>query len=63
MLRFFASYGYASYAVLLVNLIGFLLVGRTLMVTGFEHRNDNNFQHFKYYCGDKLGRYMSGRCR
>lgn len=55
VLRFFASYGYVSYGILLVNLVGFLVVGKTLMLTGYEHRQQSGFQHFRYYCGNRLG--------
>lgn len=55
VLRFFSSYGYWSYVILAVDLIGFLIVGKTLMLIGFKHRLDKNFQHFKYYCGTIIG--------
>ncbi len=56
VLRFFTSYGFGSYAVVMINLLGFLLLGQTLMVTGYAHRNDQNFRHFEYYCGKRIGK-------
>jgi uncharacterized membrane protein YkvI len=56
ILRFFTSYGIGSYGVVLINLIGFLLLGQTLMLTGFDHRVDKGFRHFEYYCGKRLGK-------
>lgn len=55
ILQFFTSYGYWSYAVILVNLGGCVFFGRLLLKTGYENRADENFNHFKYFCGDKLG--------
>ena len=58
-LQFFSSYGYLSYGVLLVNLIGFLFLGQVLLVTGFEHKTESSFNHFKYFCGEKIGTIYS----
>jgi uncharacterized membrane protein YkvI len=54
ILRFFSSYGYLSYGVTLLTLIGFLVLGQILLATGNEHR-EGAFNHFTYYCGKKLG--------
>ncbi len=55
ILQFFASYGYASYAIILLNLIGFLFLGQTLLTTGYEQKDDETFNHYRYFCGNKLG--------
>lgn len=55
ILQFFSSYGYMSYGVLAVFLVGFLVVSRILLVTGYEHK-DQPFDHFTYYCGERLGK-------
>ena len=55
VLQFFSGYGYWSYAVVAINLVGFMLFGYLLMRTGFENRHDPGFDHFRYYCGRKLG--------
>lgn len=59
LLQFFASYGFASYGVVLINLFGFLLIGKILMTKGFDYRDDKDFNHYKYYCGKKLGAIYS----
>ncbi len=59
VLQFFTSYGFASYAIILINLIGFLLVGTTLLTTGHNHREIDDFQQFEHYCGKKLGIFYS----
>lgn len=55
ILQFFSSYGYESYLVVLVNLIGFLVVGPTLLKVGFAHKDEPGFEQFEYYCGKKVG--------
>lgn len=59
VMQFFTGYGYMSYAVVLVNLLGFLLIGRTLMVTGYEHRGDSRFNQFRFFCGERLGAFYT----
>ncbi|KAF1083747.1 hypothetical protein SPSYN_03096 [Sporotomaculum syntrophicum] len=58
ILQFFSSYGYVSYGIIILNLIGFLILGQILLATGNEHQ-DNTFEHFTYYCGKKLGTVYS----
>ena len=59
VLQFFTSYGFASYGIIIINLIGFLLIGTTLLTTGHEQRETRNFQQFEHYCGKKLGIFYS----
>ena len=59
ILQFFTSYGYLSYGVVLLNLVGFLFLGQVLLVTGYEHKTETAFNHFKYFCGEKLGALYS----
>lgn len=59
VLQFFASYGYFSYGVVLLNLIGFLFFGRVLLVTGYKHRTEKKFNQFKYFCGERLGAFYT----
>lgn len=54
ILQFFSSYGYASYGVVALNMIGFLFLSRIIVTTGYDHQ-ENNFDHFAYFCGNKLG--------
>lgn len=59
VLQFFTSYGYMSYGIVMLNLIGFLFLGQVLLVTGYEHKTETPFNHFKYFCGEKLGAFYS----
>lgn len=59
VLQFFTSYGYFSYGVVFINLVGFLFLGQVLLVTGYEHKTEIAFNHFKYFCGEKLGAFYS----
>ena len=60
VLQFFSSYGYISYAVVLINLAGFVAIGYLLMRTGYENRNTEQFNHFRYFCGKKIGAFYTG---
>jgi len=53
--QFFSSYGYVSYGAVLINLLGFIFIGSILMLAGYDHKTTRKFNHFKYYCGNKLG--------
>lgn len=59
VLQFFSSYGYASYAILFINLAGFLIVGTMLLKTGSVHRDEQNFEQFRFFCGARLGNFYS----
>lgn len=59
VLQFFTSYGFASYFIILINLAGFLVVGKVLLTTGYRNREDEGFQQFQYYCGNKMGAFYS----
>ena len=59
VLQFFSSYGYWSYGVVLIDLIGFLFLGRALLLTGYDNRERQGFNQFKYFCGEKLGAFYS----
>lgn len=59
VLQFFSSYGYWSYGVVLIDLIGFLFLGRVLLLTGYDNRERQGFNQFKYFCGEKLGAFYS----
>ncbi len=55
ILQFFSSYGYAGYGVVALNLAGFLILGRIIITTGYDHQGTEKFSHFAYFCGNKLG--------
>lgn len=59
VLQFITSYGYWSYAVVLISLVGFIVLGQILIITGFENKTEESFNHFKYFCGEKLGTFYS----
>ncbi|NLD20247.1 MAG: hypothetical protein GX663_08410 [Clostridiales bacterium] len=59
LLQFFSSYGYWSYGAIIINLVGFVLVGPTILRVGYNNKDDENFQQLKYFCGDKLGAVYS----
>ncbi len=60
ILQFFTSFGYASIALVGMNLIGFLLIGPMILQAGFENGRLNEedgaeISHFQYFCGRKIG--------
>lgn len=57
--QFFTSFGYWSYGVVLINLIGFLFLGKVLLLTGYEHKTEETFNQFKFFCGERLGSFYS----
>ena len=62
ILQFFTSYGYASVALLGMNLIGFLLIGPMILQAGFENARDAKAgltqpSHFQYFCGRTIGTF------
>lgn len=59
ILQFFSSYGYCSYGVVLLNLLGFLFLSQVLLTTGYDHRDERDFNHFIFFCGKKAGRFYS----
>ncbi len=56
VLQFFSSFGYWSYGVALINLIGFILIGYCLLRSGFANRQKENYDPFLYFCGKRLGK-------
>ena len=59
ILQFFTSYGYYSFVLLVINLIGFLLIGPTILQAGREHAGDPDYDHFVLFCGRRLGTFYS----
>jgi uncharacterized membrane protein YkvI len=59
ILLFFTSYGYASYAVVLFNLVSSLFLGKIMLTKGYEHKSDNKFNPYQFYCGKNLGTLYS----
>ena len=63
ILQFFTSYGYASIALLGMNLIGFLLIGPMILQAGFENaraakaEQTCQMSHFQYFCGRTIGTF------
>lgn len=48
-----------SYGAVIINLIGTMFVGKVLLTAGFENRDEENFNQFKFFCGEKLGAFYS----
>lgn len=59
ILSFFSSFGYYSYGVILIILIGFSFTGKVIMETGYQHREDPDFRQYEYFCGRKIGKLYS----
>lgn len=57
ILQFFASYGYKSYILLMIALTGFLIVGPGILGAGQDHKDDEDFNQFTFFCGKKLGKF------
>ena len=59
ILQFFTSYGYHSFVLLGINLIGFLLIGPAILQAGREHAGEADYDHFIWFCGKRLGTFYS----
>ena len=59
ILQFFTSYGYHSFILVAINLVGFLLIGPAILKAGREHKGAEAYDHFVYFCGKKLGTVYS----
>ncbi len=55
ILQFFTSYGYKSFILVAINLVGFLIIGPAILDAGQKYKEDENFNQFKYFCGNKAG--------
>ena len=51
ILQFVASFGYQSFAILILLFVGFLVMGFTLMLSAYDHKGQEEFHHFRYFCG------------
>ena len=56
LLQFFTSYGYYSFIMIAINLVGFLVIGPAILEAGFRHKDDPKFLQTEYFCGKKLGK-------
>lgn len=59
VLQFYSSYGYWSYGVIIINAIGFMVLGYLLMRFGFQNKEISQFNHFKFFCGSRLGTFYT----
>ncbi|GAB1476857.1 membrane protein [Bacillota bacterium] len=59
ILQFFSSYGYASYGIVLICLFGFLAMAQTLLITGYDQKDNDSFSPYSYFCGRRLGTFYS----
>ncbi len=56
VLQFCSGFGYWSYGVVLINLVGFVGIGYFLLRSGFAHRQEEDYDPFLYFCGKRLGK-------
>lgn len=54
--QFFSSFSYKSIGAVIINLIGFVVLGKTLLTEGYKNKSDENFNHYEYYCGKRIGK-------
>ena len=59
ILQFFTAYGYKSYILLAINLVGFLIIGSKILVAGNLNGENPDYNHFKFFCGRRLGTFYS----
>lgn len=53
--QFFTSYGYKSFALIAIDLAGFMLVGGMLLTAGCRHSDEEGFSPARFFCGRYLG--------
>ena len=53
--QFFARYGRSGWRGVLAVGIGLLVLGGAAVLAGYEHRENEKFDHFRYFCGPVLG--------
>lgn len=57
ILQFFTSYGYRSFILVAINLVGFLIIGPAILEAGQRFKNDESFDQFNFFCGRKVGAF------
>ena len=55
--QFFTSYGYKSFALIAIDLAGFVVVGGMLLTAGFRHKDEDDFSPARFFCGRYLGAF------
>ena len=55
--QFFTSYGYKSFALIAIDLAGFVVVGGMLLTAGFRHKDEDGFSPARFFCGRYLGAF------
>lgn len=55
--QFFTSYGYKSFALIAIDLAGFMLVGGMLLTACCRHRDEADFSPAGFFCGRYLGAF------
>ena len=46
---------FVSFILVAINLIGFLIIGPAILEAGHKHKDQEGFDQFKYFCGNKIG--------
>lgn len=59
IMQFFTCYGYKSFILLVINLVGFLIIGPGILGAGQANRENPEYNHFGFFCGRKLGVFYS----
>ena len=59
IMQFFTCYGYKSFVLLAINLVGFLIIGPGILGAGQINRDNPEYNHFGFFCGKKLGAFYS----
>ncbi len=58
ILQFFTSYGFMGIGGALISMFLFSWVGAVIMGKGYDMREDDDFNPFRYYCGKVLGTFF-----
>ncbi len=59
IIQFYTSYGYLSIGAILISMFFFAWVGSTVMVVGYDHRNEKEGGEYQRFCGKYLGTFYA----
>lgn len=57
VVRFYSSYGWESYLIIAIDLVLFTLITRSLLLCGFENKEDVHFNPYQFYCGKTVSNF------
>lgn len=61
--QFFTSYGYKSFALIAIDLAGFVVVGGMLLTAGFRHKDEDGFSPARFSAADIWAPFTNGLYR